>query len=337
MHGNNIRIQKVNKMISEIALEITQQCLNNCIYCSSCSSWETDSQLNINVVKSVINDMEELGINKICISGGEPFLHPDILGIIEYATQKKINVVVYSSGIIGTKEKTSSLDFHFLQKCKDKGLSRIIFNMEANDEVVYDKIMNTVGNFSKLIESMKNAKKTGIKTEIHFVPMKINLNQVNSVINLAEKLGIDTVSFLRLVTQGRAFSNKQLLELNLEEYKKLNRILQSRRNESKINLRLGIPLSESSSSIKCHAVTGKLAIRYDGAVLGCEAFKGLPMRNSNNVIIEPDNIKTKRLKEIVKSSTYLQTCCDFINNNSDKRVACENCPVQEYMKEQKNG
>lgn len=89
MHGNNIRIQKVNKMISEIALEITQQCLNNCIYCSSCSSWETDSQLNINVVKSVINDMEELGINKICISGGEPFLHPDILEIIEYATQKK--------------------------------------------------------------------------------------------------------------------------------------------------------------------------------------------------------------------------------------------------------
>ena len=44
-----------------------------------------------------------------------------------------------------------------------------------------------------------------------------------------------------------------------------------------------------------------------------------------------------KLKEIVKSSTYLQTCCDFINNNSDKRVACENCPVQEYMKEQKNG
>lgn len=324
-------------MISEIALEITQKCPNNCIYCSSCSSWDAELQLNFDVIKSVIDDMDVLAIKKLCLSGGEPFLHENILEIIDYANQKNITVVIYSSGIIGRKEKTTALNLDFLQKCKDYGLSRIIFNMQACEEVVYNKIMNTVGNFPKLLESIKNTNIVGINTEIHFVPMKINLSQVTKVIKLANELGINTVSFLRLVTQGRALKNKKILELKPEEFKQLNLMFESEKKLSKINLRLGIPLSDHSYSIKCHAVTGKLAIRYDGAVLGCEAFKGLPMRNTNGDIIKPDNIKTKRLIEIIQESNYLKACCDFINTNSDKGVACENCPVQEYMKEHKNG
>lgn len=76
-------------MISEIALEIIQKCPNNCIYCSSCSSWDAESQLSFDVIKSVIDDMNELGIKKLCLSGGEPFLHENIIEIIGYATQKK--------------------------------------------------------------------------------------------------------------------------------------------------------------------------------------------------------------------------------------------------------
>lgn len=324
-------------MISEIALEITQKCPNNCIYCSSCSSWDAELQLNFDIIKSVIDDMDVHAIKKLCLSGGEPFLHENILEIIEYANQKNITVVIYSSGIIGRKEKTTALNLDFLQKCKNCGLSRIIFNMQACEEVVYNKIMNTVGNFPKLLESIRNTNVVGINTEIHFVPMKINLSQVPKVIKLANELGINTVSFLRLVTQGRALKNKKVLELKPEEFQQLNLMLQSEKKLSKINLRLGIPLSDYSYSIKCHAVTGKLAIRYDGAVLGCEAFKGLPMMDFNGDIIEPDNIKTKRLIEIIKASKYLKACCDFINTNSDKGVACENCPVQEYMTEHKNG
>lgn len=331
-------MQEANtKMISEIALEIIQKCPNNCIYCSSCSSWKADLQLDYNTIKSVIDDMAELGIRKLCLSGGEPFLHCDIKKIIAYATGNGIDVSIYSSGIVGIQGNEKELEYSSLSNYKQAGLTRIIFNMQASEESIYDSIMRTSGNFPKLLNSIKNANKADIRTEIHFVPMKLNIGQVYSVIKLAEEIGINTVSFLKLVSQGRALENKNLIELNEKEYEIFYSQLQTFLGKSKINIRLGIPLAGSIAKMKCHAVTGKIAIRYDGAVLGCEAFKGLPLKNELGKTVSPDNIKTRRLRELVNHSTYLNICHQFIERYSLKAMGCENCPVQEYMKEHNNG
>ncbi|MBC6721370.1 radical SAM protein [Treponema sp. Marseille-Q4130] len=321
-------------MISEIALEITQKCPNNCIYCSSCSSWNANSYIEFDVIKEVIQDMSDLGIKKLCISGGEPFLHPDVLRIINFASERKIEVTIYSSGIVRNIDQTSFLTLAFLKACKKNGLSSIIFNMQAGEEKKYNEIMKTLGNFPKLIESIKNAKLVGLEAEIHFVPMKVNIDQIEFVISLSEKIGIRKVSFLKLVPQGRAFTNKNLIELNEKEYCNFNLHLKELSKSAKIDIRLGIPFSENTN-IKCHAVSGKLAIRYDGAVLACEAFKGLPIRDSYGNEILPDNIKTRRLKDILQESEYLKACKIFIDTYSKSYSCCENCPVQKYIKETK--
>ena len=70
--------------LHEISIEITQQCPNNCIHCSSYSLWEQVRTMPYELVCSVIADAVELGARKICISGGEPFLHPQLAEIVDY-------------------------------------------------------------------------------------------------------------------------------------------------------------------------------------------------------------------------------------------------------------
>ena len=64
--------------------------------------------LESSILKEVIDDICYLGAKKLCLSGGEPFLHKDILRIIEYATNKGLEINIYSSGIVGTSDNKES-------------------------------------------------------------------------------------------------------------------------------------------------------------------------------------------------------------------------------------
>ena len=125
-------------MLKEVSLEIIQKCLNNCIYCSSNSSYDSKPILELDTIKEIIDDIVYLGAKKLCLSGGEPFLHTDIISIIEYATYKGLELNIYSSGIISSQNNKKALDENMLLKCKNAGLSKIIFNLQGASSQVYN-------------------------------------------------------------------------------------------------------------------------------------------------------------------------------------------------------
>ena len=43
--------------------------------------------------------VKEGGIEELALSGGEPFLHPDLFKMVEYAKSFGIKVVIFTSGI----------------------------------------------------------------------------------------------------------------------------------------------------------------------------------------------------------------------------------------------
>lgn len=259
-------------MLYDVSLEILQKCLNNCLHCSSNSYHNSKAILRLDTIKQIIDDIVYLGAKRLCLSGGEPFLHPDIIEIVEYATKKGLILDVYSSGIVGEYNLEKSISKEMLLECKKRGLNRIMFNVQATDSVVYDAIMNTKGKYDLLIQSLSNAKECQIDTEIHFVPMKQNYNQVTNVVKLAEQLNVCCVSFLRLVPHGRAENNKEKIMLSDEELRSIQKELYCLKATGK-KVRIGLPLSRAGVETKCHAVREKLFIKFDGSVYGCEGIQ----------------------------------------------------------------
>lgn len=60
-------------MIKDVSIEITQKCLNHCIHCSSCSSEECTMMLQLDTLRRVIKGLQRLEVERVCLSGGEPF------------------------------------------------------------------------------------------------------------------------------------------------------------------------------------------------------------------------------------------------------------------------
>ena len=85
--------------LNEITIEVTQQCPNRCIYCSSLSDMEKTERLDYATIIQVVDDAITLGAKTVSLSGGEPSLREDIAEIVDYIQCKGLKLRLYSSGI----------------------------------------------------------------------------------------------------------------------------------------------------------------------------------------------------------------------------------------------
>lgn len=92
-------------MVKDLCFEITEKCLNNCKFCSSNSNCNKSQIIKFEDFKRVIDYfMINGGIEELSLSGGEPFLHPDIIRMVEYAKSLNIRTVIFTSGVVNGQE-----------------------------------------------------------------------------------------------------------------------------------------------------------------------------------------------------------------------------------------
>lgn len=292
-------------MLREVSIEIIRRCPNNCVHCSSLSNERCSEILNYERFVSVVDDAAYLGAKIICLSGGEPFLHPEIVEMVKYVHSLGLDSYVYTSGIIFDADgRKAPLDRDVLRAIAGK-VTKLIFNIEAGTQDTYDMVMGTRGCFEKMKQSVIMANELSILTEAHFVPMKLNIHEVEKAVSLCSELNISKVSFLRLVLHGRAQENEQRIALSEEEFKQLQADLKELKKKSNVNIRIGVPLSTEESCHKCEAANGKLNIRYDGNVFPCEVFKNDRMSHRLKGLAT-DSIHSSSLLDIFQNSKYLQ-------------------------------
>ncbi len=311
--------------LNEITIELTQQCPNCCIYCSSLSSIEKTEALDFETICKVVRDAKALGVKSVNLSGGEPFLRADIVEIVDFIHTHDIDVRVYSSGIYYAEGQYSSIPVALLEAVKDK-VDALIFNYEAVDKELYATIMGTKpANLNLLEESIKNTVALGIPVEAHLVPMHCNYHEIPEVLNRLFTMDVKNVSFLRLVPQGRALDYKELVALFTNEQEDLHQILSKSENNYKGKIRLGLPFLARRAT--CGTGSVKLTVRYDGYVFPCEAFKDGMMEIVEN--ITPENVKDKSLIDIYENSDYLRRVREglraYSECNSNERCFGQYC------------
>ena len=290
-------------MLSEISIEILQRCPNRCIYCSSHSNSQATHLIPFEIIKNVIDDATSLGCKTVCLSGGEPFLHPQILDIISYIAKQQLTCYVYTSGIYMKDEVYSSLPNEYIEAIRGM-VDKVIFNVEADSSTLYDQIMGTdVGGFDMMKKSIIDCVSSGLVVETHVVPMQVNFKHLKSVFEMCYQLGVSKVSILRLVLQGRALENLSLVKLSDEDNWEVTKLIKTLNESYKGKVRIGLPYSDSNCRIYCKAASDKINVRYDGNVYPCEVFKD-DLLNAK-LGCEPDNVWKDSFYDIYQNSPYL--------------------------------
>lgn len=125
-----------------------------------------DEQLmmNLNEVRSIASKLGELGTLSVVLTGGEPFLHPNLVEIVETFNNWNIRVVIFTNGQVIQNETIRKLS-------NMNVLVRI--SLEGHNEEINDFIRG-VGTFKKAIEFSNICRENNLSIGYSFTINSIN-------------------------------------------------------------------------------------------------------------------------------------------------------------------
>jgi MoaA/NifB/PqqE/SkfB family radical SAM enzyme len=158
----------------------------------------------------------------------------------------------------------------------DAGLDWIGFSMDGATMEVYEEI-RTGSNFQRVCENLANVATLRAgkvpKTMINFVLMNTNFHQVEDIVRLAARLGVDQVNFKQCdVIRGE--EGKGLGLFAREETKEVRRLKKALAKARRLAKKLGLRTTAFSFTPEELPVCEQdprdsLFIRYDGLVAPC--------------------------------------------------------------------
>lgn len=262
------------RRIEELFIEITNHCLQRCIHCSSDADCNQYAEIPFENVQDTVQRLMSMGLRSVVLSGGEPFLHPDLFAIVDFLKSRGLRYSLYTCGVIGGPQGPASIPDNVFERIKSNCLDKVIFSLHAGTQATQARIAGIPSSFSLVLDSIRAAKKCDIEVEVHVVPMSINYAELEQVLDVADELGVSKVSFLRFVPQGRG---TEQLRLNREQFLGLQQLYRKYQNGYKhVKIRFGTPFNcITYHGGHCTAGINKVLINAYGEILPCEAFKYL--------------------------------------------------------------
>ena len=157
-----------------MGFRITDRCNSNCSYCYLKN--KNSDELNTDEIKKLINEMADLGVQRIGFMGGEALLRDDFGEIVDYANSKDMHTsltsncyLVHSKIDIIKKLDCLILSFDGRKKSHDKNRGR--------------------GSFEKVMKAIKVVSKENTPLITISVLSEDSVNDIDYVLNTAKKYG----------------------------------------------------------------------------------------------------------------------------------------------------
>ncbi len=167
-----------------LSFPITKTCNFRCIYCGNGGEATASEKQNISLdfIKQYVSIAIELGINKIRITGGEPFLHPEIKEIIEWLGETGLYVLVNTNG---SKIRNN---MNWLKRIPNTIKFAVSF------DTLFPKTLKIISGSKEheiIKEGIKFLADNGNLLRLNMVVNKYNYSEVYNIIQFCETLGCD--------------------------------------------------------------------------------------------------------------------------------------------------
>jgi radical SAM protein with 4Fe4S-binding SPASM domain len=182
-------------MPASISFEPTTSCNLRCPECPSGlrSFTRPIGMLEPEFFRKTIDELAPELVYLVFYFQGEPYLNRNFLEMVKYASLKKI----YTA----TSTNAHYLDDETSRRTVESGLDRLIISIDGTTQEVYEQY-RVGGKLEKVIEGTRNILKwrKELKSRTPFVVfqflvVKPNEHQMEEVLTLADKLGVDDVWF----------------------------------------------------------------------------------------------------------------------------------------------
>jgi MoaA/NifB/PqqE/SkfB family radical SAM enzyme len=184
-----------------LELEITDKCQLFCKHCYG--DFPKKGELPQERIEKII-DHAHHDFDCLIFSGGEPFLHRNLIEALKHADKRGFSVHITTSGY---KVPSKMID-----ELPDNAF--LVYSLDGIGQV-HDEYRGIYGAYEKLIESLEYTKMKLKFNEIVSILWKKNIEQLDEMVKVAERYR-SIIHFNSLIPSGRAKEN-QGIRLTREE------------------------------------------------------------------------------------------------------------------------
>ena len=175
--------------VCSVMFELTYRCSEMCIHCYNPGATRNDKEishrgdmleLTLDEYKHIIDEMYDLGLVKVCLSGGDPFSNKNAWEIIDYLYQKEIAFDVFTNGQRITKDVKRLADYF----PRLVGVS--IYSGIAED---HDAITRVSGSWERSMQVVRELSDLAVPMNLKCCVMQPNLHTYYMVADLAKEYG----------------------------------------------------------------------------------------------------------------------------------------------------
>lgn len=203
-YGDSLRYSRHSKKASSgtrtdrgpvIVWNSTRACNLTCRHCyASAGAEPAADELTTQEGFELIDQLEELNVPVLLLSGGEPLIRPDVFDLIAYAREKGIRVTLSTNGTL--------IDKKVARKLKDLGVSYVGISLDGLEET-NDRFRGQKGAFKRALKGIRNCLELDQKVGLRFTITRANYQDIPGIFKLLEQENIPRVCFYHLVASGR--------------------------------------------------------------------------------------------------------------------------------------
>ena len=313
--------------LNAIQFELTSRCNERCIHCYIPNGKKNHGfDMPTEKVKSIIDEFAEMGGQHVTLSGGEVFMHKDIIPIMQYCREKDMRISILSN-LISLKDEQ-------IPAIKEANISLLQTSLYSMDPAIHDAITTVSGSHAKTKANLEKLIAADIPCQISCPSMKINYKGYVGVLKYAQSKKIKAYTDYMIKAQAdfdtSNLANRPSLKETEEllrdiieydiDYKNLTLQQMSKSEEQRID-----PEKFAKQPL-CSVGINDFCITANGDVYPCSGWQAMIC----------GNVYKQSLKEIWDNSPQFAELRKITQGSFPKCLTCEArdychiCLVQNY-------
>lgn len=220
----------MNSMLKKLVIKPTLNCFCNCSFCSERQDFYKKSKikhphdLKIDVILKVIDEANNMGVNNLQISGGDPLLYKDLDKIIKLAYKYNWFSFINSVGY--------NLDYKKAYNLVEIGLSAFNTSIDSFSASIHDSLRNKKNTFNNTIRAIdyfnmvkKNLGRQDFFINIQTIINKYNILSLDKIFNIALTKEISSIYLMYPYNDSSNIISPTLTDLKYFQKNTVNEIL----------------------------------------------------------------------------------------------------------------
>lgn len=339
-----------------LQIEVSSRCNERCIHCYIPNKKkENGTDMELSLIKRVLDEAREMGTLQLTLSGGELFLHKEIASILYHARKNDFSISILSNLVLLRDEHIS-----LLKEINPSLVQVSLYSLKAEE---HDAITLVKGSFVKTKNAIERLVTADIPVQISCPVMKVNRKSYKDVLIYANNLRTKAYTDFIMMAQTNYDVNNLSQRISMDETAELlSDMLEfdlDYKNTTLHRESKSFDIEKYKKSSVCGVGINNICLTANGDFYPCAGWQGMILGNAYKQSLKDIWENSEQIKELRKityasfpkcveceAKDYCAMCLvrNFNENNGDMfKLTKHFCDVaflnkkmvEEYLKTEK--